>query len=119
MLNSTVNLSTTDDLIVSAFIEEGCSLEGRMSFSGVAKISGHFVGEIFSRDELIITDTGSVKAEVEAGTVVLSGTFEGNIVAHNKVVMIPPAKFRGTVTTPSLKIEQGVVFEGASYVPKS
>ena len=50
---------------------------------------------------------------------ILKGTFEGNIVAHNKVKMIPPAKFRGTVTTPSLKIDEGVVFEGASFVPKN
>ncbi len=90
-----------------------------MSFSGAAKISGQFIGEIFTRDELIISETGQVKAEVEAGVVVLKGTFEGNIVAHQKVTMVPPAKFRGTVTTPSLKIDEGVVFEGASFVPKN
>lgn len=107
------------DLIISALVEEGCSFEGRMSFSGAAKISGQFTGEIFTRDELIISETGQVKAEVEAGAVVLRGSFEGNIVAHNKVTMVPPAKFRGTVTTPSLKIDEGVVFEGASFVPKN
>ncbi len=32
--------------------------------------------------------------------------------------MNPPAIFKGTVTTPSLKIEEGVVFEGASHMPK-
>jgi cytoskeletal protein CcmA (bactofilin family) len=47
------------------------------------------------------------------------GKLEGNIVATRKVIMMPPAIFRGTVTTPSLKIEEGVVFEGASYVPKN
>ena len=109
----------TEDLIIAALVETGCSLEGRMSFSGAAKISGQFVGEIFTRDELIISETGNVKAEIEAGIVLLKGTFEGNIVAHKKVTMIPPAKFRGTVTTPSLKIEEGVVFEGASFVPKN
>ena len=109
----------SEDLIMSALVEIGCSFEGRMSFSGAAKISGQFTGEIFTRDELVITESGHVKAEVEAGVVVLKGTFEGNIVAHKKVMMIPPAKFRGTVTTPSLKIEEGVVFEGASFVPKN
>jgi cytoskeletal protein CcmA (bactofilin family) len=109
----------SEDLIVSALVEAGCSFEGRMSFSGAAKISGQFIGEIFTRDELIISEGGSVSAEVEAGEVLLKGTFEGNIVAHRKVTMVPPAKFRGTVTTPSLKIEEGVVFEGASFVPKN
>ncbi len=106
-------------MTVSTLIEEGCSFEGRLSYSGTAKISGQFRGEIFTRDQLIISETANVTAEIEASFVVLKGQFEGNIVAHNKVVMIPPASFRGTVTTPSLKIEEGVVFEGASYVPKS
>ncbi len=109
----------SENLIISALVEDGCSFEGRMSFSGAAKISGQFTGEIFTRDVLIISESGHVKAEVEAGTVLLKGVFEGNIVAHKKVTMVPPAKFKGTVTTPSLKIDEGVVFEGASYVPKN
>jgi cytoskeletal protein CcmA (bactofilin family) len=109
----------SENLTISALVEEGCAFEGRMSFSGAAKISGQFTGEIFTRDELIISESGHVKAEVEAGIVILKGTFEGNIVAYNKVTMIPPAKFKGTVTTPSLKIDEGVVFEGASFVPKN
>ena len=105
--------------IVSTLIEEGSSFEGRLSYSGTAKIAGQFKGEIFTRDQLIISETAQVVAEVEASYVILKGQFEGNIVAHSKVVMIPPANFRGTVTTPSLKIEEGVVFEGASYIPKA
>ena len=109
----------SQDLIISALVEDGCTFEGRMLFSGAAKISGQFTGEIFTRDELVISETGHVKAEVEAGVVVLKGTFEGNIIKKKKVTMIPPAKFKGTVTAPSLKIDEGVVFEGASFVPKN
>jgi cytoskeletal protein CcmA (bactofilin family) len=105
--------------IVSTLIEEGSSFEGRLSYSGTAKIAGQFKGEIFTRDQLIISETAQVLAEVEASHVILKGQFEGNIIAHSRVVMIPPANFRGTVTTPSLKIEEGVVFEGASYIPKA
>lgn len=107
-----------DNSSISAIVEEGCSIEGRMSFSGTAKISGHFTGEIFSRDELIITESAFVKADIEIGTITIKGSFEGNITAFKKVIMLPPAHFKGTVTAPSLKIDEGVVFEGASYIPK-
>ncbi len=108
-----------DTQIISAIVEEGCAIEGRMSFTGTAKISGQFTGEIFSRDELIITESASVKADVEVGSAIIKGSFEGNITAFSKVTMLPPAHFRGTVTAASLKIEEGVVFEGASYIPKN
>jgi cytoskeletal protein CcmA (bactofilin family) len=32
--------------------------------------------------------------------------------------MIPPAVFKGTVTAPSLRIDEGVIFEGASFQPQ-
>lgn len=104
---------------ISTLIEESSSFEGRLSFSGTAKISGQFKGEIYTKDHLVITETAQVIAEIEAGYVTILGNLEGNIVASKKVTMMPPATFRGTVTTPSLKIEEGVVFEGASYVPKA
>lgn len=108
-----------NDLQISTLIEEGSSFEGRLSFSGTAKISGQFKGEIYTKDHIVITETAQVMADIEAGFVTIMGKLEGNIVATRKVVMMPPAVFRGTVTTPSLKIEEGVVFEGASYVPKA
>lgn len=104
---------------ISTLIEENSSFEGRLSFSGTAKISGQFKGEIYTKDHVVITETAQVFAEIEAGHVTLLGKLEGNITATKKVTMMPPAVFRGTVTTPSLKIEEGVVFEGASYVPKA
>jgi cytoskeletal protein CcmA (bactofilin family) len=94
---------------ISTIIEENSSFEGRLSFSGTAKISGQFKGEIYTKDHVVITETAQVHAEIEAGFVTIMGTLEGNIVASKKVIMIPPAMFRGTVTTPSLKIEEGVV----------
>lgn len=106
------------ELSISTLIEDGSSFEGRLSFSGTAKIAGQFKGEIYTKDHVVITESGQVVADIEAGYVTILGSLEGNIVANKKVTMIPPAKFRGTVTTPSLKIEEGVVFEGASYVPK-
>lgn len=107
------------DLNISTLIEENSSFEGRLSFSGTAKIAGQFKGEIYTKDNLVITETAQVRAEIEAGYVTILGNLEGNIIASKKVTMKPPATFRGTVTTPSLKIEEGVVFEGASYVPKT
>lgn len=107
------------ELNISTLIEESSAFEGRLSFSGTAKIAGQFKGEIYTKDHLVITETAQVHAEIEAGYVTILGNLEGNIIASKKVIMMPPAMFRGTVTTPSLKIEEGVVFEGASYVPKA
>jgi cytoskeletal protein CcmA (bactofilin family) len=104
---------------ITAILDRGASFEGKLSFEGTAQIGGEFKGEIFTKDTLIINRGAHVIAQIEAETVIINGKLEGNLFARKKVVMHPPAVFKGTVTTPSLKIEEGVVFEGASYMPKS
>ncbi len=104
---------------VTAILDQGASFEGKLTFEGTVQLGGHFKGEIFTKDILIINEGAMVQAQVEADSIIISGTFEGNIFARRRVIMHPPAVFKGTVTTPSLRIDEGVVFEGASYMPKS
>jgi cytoskeletal protein CcmA (bactofilin family) len=104
---------------VTALLDQGCAFDGRLTFEGTVRIGGQFRGEIFTNDTLVVNPGARVDAQIEADTVIISGAVKGNIFARRKVVMHPPATFTGTVTTPSLRIDEGVVFEGASYMPKN
>jgi cytoskeletal protein CcmA (bactofilin family) len=104
---------------VTALLDQGSTFDGRLTFEGTVRIGGGFRGEIFTNDTLVINPGARVDAQIEADTVIISGIVKGNIFARRKVIMHPPAMFTGTVTTPSLRIDEGVVFEGASYMPKS
>lgn len=103
---------------VTALIDKGAAFEGQLSFEGTVRIAGKFRGEIFTKDTLVIDAGAEVEAQVEADFVIISGHVQGNVFARKRVQMYPPAVFKGTVTTPSLKIEEGVVFEGATHMPK-
>ncbi len=104
---------------VTALLGYGTSFEGRLSFEGTVRMGGEFKGEIFTNDTLVINPGARVKAQVEADIVIISGFFEGHVLARQRIIMHTPAIFRGTVTSPSLRIDEGVVFQGASYMPKN
>ncbi len=104
---------------VTAILDQGASFEGKLTFEGTVQVGGQFKGEIFTKDVLIVNESAFVQAQIEADTIIISGKVEGNLFARRRVIMHPPAIFKGTVTTPSLRIDEGVVFEGASYMPKS
>ena len=104
---------------ITALLDQGASFEGRLTFEGTVRIGGEFKGEIFTNDTLVVDPSARVDAQIEAETVIICGAVKGNIFARRKVIMHPPAIFTGTVTTPSLRIDEGVVFEGASYMPKN
>lgn len=104
---------------LTALLDQGASFEGRLTFEGTVRIGGNFKGEIFTHDTLVINPEARVEAQIEADVVVISGHVTGNVFARRRIIMHPPAVFRGTVTSPSLRIDEGVVFEGASYMPKT
>ncbi len=101
---------------ITALLDQGSFFEGKLTFEGTVRIGGQFSGEIFTKDTLVINPGAKVEAQIEADVVILSGELTGNVFARRRVVMHPPAIFKGTVTSPSLRIDEGVVFEGASYM---
>ncbi len=98
---------------MNALLGKGASFEGKLTFEGTVRIDGVFKGEVVTDDVLIVGEAATLEAEVKVGTAVVNGEVKGNITASKAVELHSPAKVRGNLTTPSLLIEKGVVFEGA------
>jgi cytoskeletal protein CcmA (bactofilin family) len=101
---------------MSALIEEGCKFEGNLSFQGMARIAGVVNGSIFSNDTVIISEGALVNADINANIILISGSVKGNIKATSRVEIVRPARFEGTIVTPSLIIEEGVIFHGTTKI---
>ena len=97
---------------VTVVIQRGAKLEGRLQFEGTARIDGQFKGEIFTPDVLVIGDEGFVQGQIEADVVVISGKFQGEILATQRVEIQAPAEVRGTIQTAILQVDEGALFEG-------
>ncbi|HLD99957.1 MAG: hypothetical protein A2603_08610 [Bdellovibrionales bacterium RIFOXYD1_FULL_55_31] len=99
---------------VTGVIDSGCEFEGKLCFRGTVRIAGIFRGEIYTPDVLVIGEGARVQAQIDAGTVIISGEVVGSIRAKHRVEIHRPAIFRGDILTPSLSVDEGVIFEGNS-----
>jgi cytoskeletal protein CcmA (bactofilin family) len=79
---------------ITALLDHGAFFEGKLTFEGTVRIGGHFKGEIFTQDTLVINPGAKVEAQIEADVIILSGELTGNIFARKRVIMHPPAVFR-------------------------
>lgn len=104
---------------VTGVLDKGSEFDGILSFEGAFRIGGVFRGKIFTDDILIIGEGASVDAEIEVGTLILSGELKGSVTARERVEIHFPAVFRGNIQTPSLMVADGVVFEGVSQMSKN
>jgi cytoskeletal protein CcmA (bactofilin family) len=96
----------------TAFLGKGTRLSGKISFEGTARIEGQVEGEIVANDTLLIGESALLNAQINGATVVIHGKVTGDINASKKLEIRAPGRLYGNVTTPSLVIEEGVIFEG-------
>ncbi len=99
---------------VSGVLESHVVFEGNLAFSGTFHVNGMIKGKVSTPDTLIIGETGRVDGEISAGVVVIYGRVEARVHARHRVEVKKPAVFRGEMMTPSLQVEEGVIFEGSN-----
>ncbi len=101
---------------INALLGKGSEFEGKLTFEGTVRIDGRFSGEIFSNDVLIVGEGAEIEAEIKVNRVVVYGSVHGNVVAPGGVNLHAPARLVGSITTRSLTIDEGVVFDGSCHM---
>jgi cytoskeletal protein CcmA (bactofilin family) len=96
----------------SAFLGRGTRVSGKIAFEGPARVEGQVEGEVVASDALVVGETAVLNAQISGGTIVIHGKVTGDITASKRLEIRAPGRVYGNVTTPSLIIEEGVVFEG-------
>lgn len=108
-----------DKADIKAFLGPGSKFEGKLSFNEMVRLDGTFSGEIESSDTLVVGETAEIDGDIKVGALILSGKFKGDIKATAVVELRAPAKVEGKIETPSLKVEDKVIFNGQIVMPGS
>lgn len=95
-----------------AFVGKDVAFKGVITYSGTVRIDGALEGEIHTDGGLLVGPEAVIKAKVTAGAVVCHGRITGDIEATSQIVLCAPAVVDGSLTTPVLSMEEGVVFNG-------
>lgn len=94
---------------IKAFLGVGSQFEGTLVFEDIVRMDGSFSGKITSKDTLIVGETAHIEADISVGTLILSGRFKGQVSANVRVELRAPAQVEGSINTPSLVVEEGVL----------
>jgi cytoskeletal protein CcmA (bactofilin family) len=104
---------------ISAFVGRGVEFKGTISYSGTVRIDGSLEGEIRTDGTLLIGEDAVIQAKVSAGRIVCKGKITGDVVAREHMKLRAPAVITGSVKTPVLSMEDGVLFNGGLEMSQS
>jgi cytoskeletal protein CcmA (bactofilin family) len=104
--------SAAEPTDLQAHLGRGSRIEGTLTFQGSVRIDGQVEGQIEAKDTVVIGDSATVVAQIIAGTIIIKGNVTGDLTATKRVELRAPGRLLGNIVTPSLVIQDGVVFEG-------
>ena len=100
-----------------AYQTPDCKIKGTIKFDGPMRIDGKVDGQIITDSgNLVIGETGTVKAAITTKSAIVEGRVEGKITASDKVALKKKAHLIGDLKAKTLVVEEGVVFVGRCNV---
>lgn len=100
---------------LNGFLGQGTWVKGEIRFTDTLRVDGKVTGKITSERELIVGQSGEVEAEVDVGSLSVSGKVSGTIKVRDRIEIHPKGRVYGELKlpAPNLIIEEGAIFEGS------
>lgn len=93
-------------------IGRGAEMTGTVSSPGLIRVEGRCKGTLRSGTEVVLARDALMDGDIDAGSVVIAGTYNGTIVSKGLVTLSVSAKVTGDIHARSFRMEEGAFFDG-------
>lgn len=97
---------------VNTIIGKDAYLKGVLKGKGLFRIDGKFDGSLASNGDIIIGESGWVKADLKGRNVTIAGRYEGELDAEGRLELKKTATFSGSIKADALLVEDGAILAG-------
>jgi len=95
-------------------------INGEVTSQEDITIHGRVKGQIRMQEgALLVAPKGNIDADVEGTRVTIHGTLAGNVAAAEKIELTATADVTGTLTTTSIVLHDGAIFNGIIDMDKT
>jgi cytoskeletal protein CcmA (bactofilin family) len=98
----------------TTIISSGVRIEGKVASTGNIRIDGEIQGDISSKSNVIVGESGTVNGQIDADSITIAGKVSGTLKAKDKITLEAKANFKGDLFTKILVVEAGAKFDGES-----
>lgn len=105
-------VKTIDTTQIETIIGKESTFKGTIEANGTIRIDGKLEGQLNSSGDIIIGETGEVKAQIQARNALIAGMLHGNICISEKLELLSTGKVYGDIEAAVLSIGEGAVFKG-------
>lgn len=100
----------------ATLISAGTVLKGDVKSENDLRIDGTIQGDVHSHAKVVVGPSGVVEGNIEGVHADISGRLVGNVVVKETVQLRDKCQVQGNITSASLQIEAGALFNGQSQM---
>ncbi|NLM37742.1 MAG: polymer-forming cytoskeletal protein [Firmicutes bacterium] len=97
---------------IDTLIGKDSAFTGNIESTGTIRIDGKFEGEIITKGDLVIGESGVVQGKIKAENITIAGKVHGEVEAAGKLELVPTGNLEGEAKMALLVVEEGAVFQG-------
>ena len=97
---------------MATLIGEGLNIEGDLSSDEEVIVHGNVRGKLTTSDQVSVTSSGVVQADVTGATVAIAGQVTGDVTASERVDLQAGGRLVGDVKPARFTIADGASFKG-------
>jgi cytoskeletal protein CcmA (bactofilin family) len=96
---------------LKSFLGSESEFRGELTTKGILRIGGAVTGKI-QADQIIVSETASIKGEITAKKIVVGGMVEGCLRGHDLVEITSRGKVKGEIFTNKMLVAEGGELNG-------
>jgi len=96
---------------MESFLGANSNFKGELQVKGTLRVDGRVEGRL-DADCVILSERALVKGEVKGRKLIIGGTVEGNLCAHELVEIKSKGRILGDIFTQKLTVSEGAEYNG-------
>lgn len=99
-------------------LDVDAAMSGSLTFRDPVnlRINGKFEGTLETKGSLVIGPNATVNAHIIGDEIVVAGRLKGEVLAKQKLILMPTAVMEAKARTSKLIVNEGAVFEGTCHM---
>lgn len=91
-------------------------VHGDVDAGGFTRVDGSLNGNLHAQGRVIVSENARMKSSITGTYVIIGGVVDGNILATERLVVLPTALIIGSVTTRRIEAGEGCLIHGTIRV---
>jgi cytoskeletal protein CcmA (bactofilin family) len=101
-----------EDFSINTIIGSGSSVSGDVSSGGFTRVDGFLRGNLHAKGRVVVGEKARMRSSITGTVVTVGGVVDGNILASERLVVLPTALILGDITTRRMEAGEGCLIHG-------